>query len=59
MLDEEDWTQSRLAKESGVPQPTISKFLAGKKIYSDKVDMILPFIYGDKRPAQPDEDEAA
>jgi len=50
MLDESGWNQSKLAKESGCPQPTISKFLSGKDIYSDKVDLLLPFIYGDKRP---------
>ena len=37
---------SELARRSGVPQPCISRFLAGKTIRLPTLEKLWPFLYG-------------
>lgn len=37
---------SELARRSGVPQPCISRFLAGKTITLPTLEKLWPFLYG-------------
>ena len=41
-------SQYELAEKSGVPQASISKFLAGKTITVSTLGKLWPFLYGDQ-----------
>ena len=41
-------TQQELANKSGVPQSSISKFLAGKTITASTLEKLWPILYGDQ-----------
>lgn len=51
-LDETGWTASRLAQESGVSIPVITRLLSGERkgLHSDTVAKVWPFLHGNLHP---------